>query len=1694
MVMVHEHRSLYPPPDTTQLLTTLTRRAVEWSIPILDVLLFFSMALVSLEAKAQMEQWGMRWEREDLTMATSSTMQEKEAVTAADSLVQDEAPPHQHAGEEKMEEEEDEEEEDGDDEEEEDDEKTATQREKKGSSMTLSAALTEEGRGGGGGAPGLQRGSVSSSTTGRARGKGKQGKRLPRRGRGRGGGGEKGTCKASSSSSSPSSSPIFSFTAFMEDVRRWKLQWMHQCVDASNFIVSDSRDTQMDVKKQKREDDESERGGTVGPSPSSPLSSSSSVRYVLDAEEVRHGPATTTTAAMCLLLYAADAMERRRQRTVTSDRPAGGAAVACSTRDMPYLVHPEAEEDEEDEDDEEEEEDARLSSSSSSVPPMEKRKRPRQRRRTFNFSASSIFHAFVHTPARYFTPGGQSFSTVPPFPFPLHDPRGLPAPPHRGGGPSSSSFLHTTSDAPLFVPFVSRSTPRYRHPFRLPPLPPDPLHVFFLPILERVQCRCLTSSGVLVRLREWLLNDATLQWGKVEKADEVVRLRNWKRLQEHRERQWKKRAAWQRRCVEGREKKIPLEDETTSQTPSAPNAVGKEECQKCPSFSFFPSSPWTPSDEVLLNDGTFLSLHLRHTSFIIRAPVQWSWRSPSTLLRPSSVAVAASPRSLSFHTSRSGSGSGSGGDDGRGNPRWTPSTSTTTTSPLSSLPRFFHWDGVEGSVLQYGVGSLQLLPPLPPPWDPLAPHPDEKAPPPLSSSSSSSSSTGVGSVTSGVSASAAPLTARQVRRLAVRPFLDVILQYDEAVRRDAQQREEEERRGWGGGENGSRHPPPHCSGERSWHDRREDEKKGEGEGGLSRSPHASSSVLAGRAAWTHWWCTASFRPSSSRMGVLVGKEAAIPSVEEFADFLSRLAVPLRGTGEASAMHLLSRPHALWVETVLQRERPEVYLLAREKGIMEWRVRASRRSAVLLYVTHTGKEVPLGPPAALAMTSPILYPPPPPPTSSSLEEEEKKKKSGTWSMMVPRRVLLQQHDALQTALRRLWRGGEWLDCQAYVQLLLSVKAAEAAVHRGGRPWVECLVLVPHTLGSAKQLLSSSNPSWDVLGCIPLDVSLLGEEEEDKEEEEEALQEDHVLREAAAAVMVVPSPTLAAAIPSPTPSSLSRSFSRSRSPPPPPPLATTTSSECTNACVGKNPAKKRSVIRWVTAYPLSRAEEGVFTHILQCHPQGMCVKGCGVQQLYLCTSAGIGEWTEIDDTHKKTTLLPYSEKRIHTPLVAARTTPKEKEVEGGGGGGGVRPTWPRETHGNVWILLRRSCGVVLRWSLACCYAPDTTAATRRVFPVAGEWQKTVLRPPLQAVWVPHVLPLARLPATSGRKSDTGASIPPSPPAAEGSTTSHGNEKKNENLSKEPPEEKMDGCGSTSSSRRSPTTTTTAASAAPPMTKAFFDSLLRYYLHSLLSKWQPTPTHRPSSPDPRNETTTGVTVKEKEEEEEANAKERPPTTPLPPPPSSGEYRPNSLPSDVRHGRFAPRTTLYPTDRHLLFHALRHHPRYWTHVKGCGIRELYIACRKVDQRTEEEKRACLREGRGEKREKEEDDDEMEMEEEKSKTNENTDMPVKNTDNSASEQRSPSSPSQPHGEEEQEVAPSAESSSFFFSSSSSVSSFRHPHRSVYRPLLLLEYACGKVVPANDILAECFSMAPPHAIWGHQEMVVKKTNEGGTPP
>lgn len=78
----------------------------------------------------------------------------------------------------------------------------------------------------------------------------------------------------------------------------------------------------------------------------------------------------------------------------------------------------------------------------------------------------------------------------------------------------------------LFAPFAPRETPRHAHYFKLPPLPPDPMELFFAPVWGRVILYCLKSRGALACFREYLLKELTVQWNAIERSDITIEQRN----------------------------------------------------------------------------------------------------------------------------------------------------------------------------------------------------------------------------------------------------------------------------------------------------------------------------------------------------------------------------------------------------------------------------------------------------------------------------------------------------------------------------------------------------------------------------------------------------------------------------------------------------------------------------------------------------------------------------------------------------------------------------------------------------------------------------------------------------------------------------------------------------------------------------------------------------------------------------------------------------------------------------------------------------------------------------------------------------------------------------------------------------------------------------------------------------------------
>lgn len=882
-----------------------------------------------------------------------------------------------------------------------------------------------------------------------------------------------------------------------------------------------------------------------------PTTSSYSERYLLETCDLPHvggGLVTTTTAAMRLLIEVGEEVERRRGATLTEDRPSGAPGVAWGSRNMPYFLDPEEKEDDDEEEEEEEEESDDLEGplvppSPSASSPSYKRKR--RRSPTLNYPTTSIYQALtIMSSNRYYSmgrsydglEGGAAAGGRGEFDF-LH--LNMPSSHMRSMSgflssassspamaaattaalPSSSSLLSLRS-FPLFAPLFPRFTPRHRHSFQLPPLPPDPLEVFFLPVWERVMYRCLHTPGALANVREWLLKEATLQWGKVEKADEVVRLRNWKRLHDRRE--WQIKVASERKRLrrlkrrkrkEGRREE---EEKRSRQGWSKETKMKKEEGEyhaskatwsgggaSC-SHLVLHSSPQVvlPSDEQLLNDGTFISLGLRHSSFIIRAPVQYDWDSPSLLLRP---LLTPSPTSEMFGNS----------NNNNSGPHPASLTKRTYHSSSFSFPtRFLAWVGVRAEILQYGVATLQTLPPLPPRVEKESNNDEEEdeeeensrekneEESPWSTSSASERKSVINTEKPSSSPLSSPppppLSIRQVHRRAVTSFVDVVLRYDEEEEVEKQRivnAEEEQRRRRG--ERGekftgtgrrinsvTRGRGSSGGGDLSSVPRRREGLEEEGyEGGFSSS---SSTVISLWKKWW-WWCpkyTSDPWASATRSRSVIIPEAAMPvlcTVEELADFLCRLGASLRlaSGGLPSKALLLSRPQAKWVEYVLQKTRPSVYRAAVESGFLEWRVRANSQWVVLSFLSKSGKECNLGLPAGIAVTSEALHPPVSiravlgaggagavnasegkgsrascgpsaggaagTSSSSFLSSIDPRfgKSSSTSSHVETGE---EETAALPSALRNFWHRGHLSDCEAYLHLLLQGKVGEA--RRGG----------------------------------------------------------------------------------------------------------------------------------------------------------------------------------------------------------------------------------------------------------------------------------------------------------------------------------------------------------------------------------------------------------------------------------------------------------------------------------------------------------------------------------------------------------------------------------------------------------------------------------------------------------------------
>lgn len=158
------------------------------------------------------------------------------------------------------------------------------------------------------------------------------------------------------------------------------------------------------------------------------------------------------------------------------------------------------------------------------------------------------------------------------------------------GSPSSSAtavMTSTSSNAPLFSPLMPRHTSRRAHHFRLPPLPPDPLELFFKPVWARVVQCCLSpgqSGGGLLSARECSLREATNQWRPIHRYDIKT---------------------------EAKSRQLRQEEEAAA----AAAAASSEQKE--------PLKLWERTRD---SDGTLYGVGLSSTSFSIRCPVEVEWQ------------------------------------------------------------------------------------------------------------------------------------------------------------------------------------------------------------------------------------------------------------------------------------------------------------------------------------------------------------------------------------------------------------------------------------------------------------------------------------------------------------------------------------------------------------------------------------------------------------------------------------------------------------------------------------------------------------------------------------------------------------------------------------------------------------------------------------------------------------------------------------------------------------------------------------------------------------------------------------------------------------------------------------------------------------------------------------------------------------
>eukprot|EP00796_Vickermania_ingenoplastis_P011904 gene11905-8187_t len=457
-----------------------------------------------------------------------------------------------------------------------------------------------------------------------------------------------------------------SFSDLSASVLAFKLKMLQQCPDRETFLAkttntnTNTNTTTSSSSSTSHNGAARERGDAgVAAAVEDTLRGDKDHEYCLNPHEYPHA-ATSPAAAVWLLLLAADELELRRSDTISRAFPVGCQSTAWSARD----------------------------------------RRPGE--------AESGPETPTPSYARSNATGAGSVGSI----------TGS-----SGSGSTSSSSVRRGREAggedanhqQCFVPLFPRSThTRASHYFHLPPLPPDPLQIFFLPLWGRVMMRCVSTRGALANLRDVLLEEASRQFSAVAKVDEGIRQRNQQLQQQQQEEIARSAPKTQRdstdkgggssTCFTSRYR-VTEGPETAEEVTERERAVAAAAAKRMPA-SHSPPSPHRAAARTTLNqassaaveeeqtrdgavaappsshlakiqreDGTLLSLGLRQSSYVIRAPVEVSWRWTSSLLPSPSVGP--------------GSGAAAGG--------------ATPFNP------FISWRGAEGKVLQYGLPITSTL-------------------------------------------------------------------------------------------------------------------------------------------------------------------------------------------------------------------------------------------------------------------------------------------------------------------------------------------------------------------------------------------------------------------------------------------------------------------------------------------------------------------------------------------------------------------------------------------------------------------------------------------------------------------------------------------------------------------------------------------------------------------------------------------------------------------------------------------------------------------------------------------------------------------------------------------------------------------------------------------------------------------------